>query len=598
MNDPLQPGSPLEQEQAREQELEAAALAEAFAGAGDEERQRLSRIVDMLPCYVVIIDKMRNITFYNRTFEQYFGKPGGKPCHTVLRGQDKPCRFCPPLEPMSIKGTSVMEWVQPRTGYAFRVYSYPFVEADGSHCVLKAGFNVTSSMRVQQALDLSEQSYRAITDNLSIGIALVDRQLRIKAGNIRLSQWFGEGFRLDRPVCELLQCGEFYASAAQDLDSTCLGCPFQASLEDGASHEKELSVTMPDGKERTMRMVTCPVKPGKTTGKKDQVRALILMLEDVTNRLRVNQQLQRARKLEAMSTLAGGIAHEINQPLSALHLYASGLQMLLEKQNELPQETTQERLSLIMREADKIRGIISHMRALVMQEGRVNLREIALGPAIDNALALMRQQTSSRGVRLEVDVPRNLPLVLCHDLQLEQVLVNLLANALHALDSCNAGGDRAAREKYGPPTILIKAYSLADNNSRVRLEVADSGPGLPKGSERIFDPFYTTKERHEGMGLGLSIVHGLVSLWGGEISASPRHEKYGGAAFYVDLPKAESAPLSGTGPDTSTGKAPERKPERASEVFSVNSGQSAGSRPVRVHKISRPKKPNREGGST
>lgn len=544
---------------------ESAALASAFAEASKQDRERLAKIVDLLPCYVVIINKERRITFYNKAFEQYFGKPGDRACHMAMRGSAAPCRFCPPFDRGTGDSPGVMDWVQPGTGTAFRVHSHPFTEADGSISILKAGYNVTSTMRVQQALDLSEQSYRAITDNLSIGIALVDPHLRIKAGNIRLSQWFSEGFRLDRPVCELLQCGEFCKSAAVDLDFACPDCPFQASVADGASHEKELTVTLADGKERVMRMVTCPVKPGKT-GRSSQVRALILMLEDITNRLRVNQQLQRARKLEAMSTLAGGIAHEINQPLSALHLYASGLQMLLEKQNELPRATTEERLSLIMREADKIRGIISHMRALVMQEGRVPMQRVALRPVLDSTLALMRQRFEDRKVRLTVDVPDNLPDLHSNDLQLEQVLINLLANALHALDSENASH---AKHPPLPPAVLIRAQ-LIPELGRVRLEVADSGPGLPKGSERIFDPFYTTKERHEGMGLGLSIVHGLVSLWGGEISARPRHATLGGAAFYVDLPLArnDTAQASELSASTSAGKSagpgfePARQPVR------------------------------------
>ena len=565
---------------------ESAALAAAFATAPAQDRERLAAIMDLLPCYVVIINKERRITFYNKAFERYFGKPGDRPCHAVMRGSAAPCRFCPPFDRGTGESPGVMDWVHPGTGTAFRVHAHPFTESDGSVSILKAGYNVTSTMRVQQALDLSEQSYRAITDNLSIGIALVDPHLRIKAGNIRLSQWFSEGFRLDRPVCELLQCGEFCKSAAVDLDFACPDCPFQASVADGASHEKELTVTLADGKERVMRMVTCPVKPGKTTGRSSQVRALILMLEDITNRLRVNQQLQRARKLEAMSTLAGGIAHEINQPLSALHLYASGLQMLLEKQNELPRATTEERLSLIMREADKIRGIISHMRALVMQEGRVPMQRVALRPVLDSTLALMRQRFEDRKALLTVDVPENLPDVHSNDLQLEQVLINLLANALHALDSENA---THARRPARQPAVLVRAQLLPELR-RVRLEVADSGPGLPKGSERIFDPFYTTKERHEGMGLGLSIVHGLVSLWGGEISARARHATLGGAAFYVDLPlardanpaaaaQAAAAEADGAPPaaDLSSAKvATPPRPSRAVRVRKISHGGKGG----------------------
>lgn len=559
-----------------------AALVSAFAEASGQDRERLARIVDLLPCYVVVINQDRRITFYNKAFADYFGKPGKNPCHAALRGQAAPCRFCPPFEQLS-EGGGVMDWVQPGTGTAFQVHSYPFIEADGSRAVLKAGYNVTSTLRVQQALDLSEQSYRAITDNLSIGIALVDPHLRIKAGNIRLSQWFHEGFRLDRPVCELLQCGEFYKSAAVDLDFACPQCPFQASVADGASHEKELTVTLADGKERVMRMVTCPVK-SSTTAKKAPVRALILMLEDITNRLRVNQQLQRARKLEAMSTLAGGIAHEINQPLSALHLYASGLQMLLEKQNELPRATTEERLSLIMREADKIRGIIAHMRALVMQEGRVPTQRVALRPIIDSTTSLMNQQLENRKVRLTIDVPDDLPEVHSNDLQLEQVLINLLTNSLHALDSENATHIKNGRD----PSILIRAQ-LMPELGRVRLEVADSGSGLPAGSERIFDPFYTTKERHEGMGLGLSIVHGLVSLWGGELSARPRHPFLGGAAFYVDLPLADAVPP--------TAEAPRPSPDPAAKEAAPSGAgaprPSAPARAVRVRKVSPPGKPEK-----
>ena len=524
------------------------ALAEALSVSSDAERERLERIMNLLPCYVALINTNQQIIFHNKAFEDYFGVPEGRACYKALRDQDARCRFCPMLNSLDGSGnTGVMEWIHPNNGHAFRVYSYSFTDVDGTTCLLEAGFNITANLRVQQALNLSEQSYRVITDNLSIGIALIDPQLRIKAGNIRLSRWFAEGFRLDRRVCELLQCGEHWSSAAEDKDINCPDCPFKASLADGQGHEKELAVTFSDGKERIVRLVTCPITTGKLGT--ERVRALVLMLEDITNRLRVNQQLHRARKIEAMSTLASGIAHEINQPLSALHLYASGLQMLFEKQGALSQETTQERIGLIMREAEKIRSIITHMRALVMREGRVPLTSVSLAAGVENALALLRNQLQERKVQTEVDIPEALPRVVSNELQLEQVLVNLLSNAMHALDE-----DVHCQDSALPRRIRVKAYVLPDAGmshpferdylsegktedapGRVRLEVADSGSGLNKEGERIFDPFFTTRERHEGMGIGLSIVHGLVTLWGGEITAVPRHPELGGAAFFVDL---------------------------------------------------------------
>lgn len=519
--------------EARQEERQAAALGEALSTAGGAERERLERIMNLLPCYVALIDEDHKVLYHNAAFEEYFGVPNDRPCYTVMRGLETPCFFCPPLKSLKGRGRpSVTEWVHPDNRHAFRVHSYPFIDPDGTACVMEAGFNVTANIRVQQALDLSEQSYRAITDNLTIGIALLDPELRIKTGNTRLSKWFAEGFRLDRKVCGLLRCGVNWATA--DLgEEFCPDCPFKVSFKDGQGHEKEFSAVLPDGKERSLRMVTCPVMSGK--GQVGRLRAMILMLEDITNRLHVNQQLQRARKLEAMNTLAGGIAHEINQPLSALHLYASGLQMLLEKPGDLPQGTTQERLNLIMREADKIRSIISHMRSLVTREGRVELAPVSLAAAVQSVSDIMLQQLEARGVSLVAEIPDFLPLVQANEIQLEQVLVNLLSNAMHAMDG------KPIRDDGQERCIRVRAYIMPETG-RVRLEVADSGLGLPPARERIFDPFYTTKERHEGMGLGLSIVHGLISLWGGEISAIAHHPDLGGAVFFIDLHMAAENP--------------------------------------------------------
>ena len=173
-------------------------------------------------------------------------------------------------------------------------------------------------------------------------------------------------------------------------------------------------------------------------------------------------------------------------------------------------------------------------RALVMQEGSVPVEPVDLAATVDTSLGVMRQQLETRKIRVIRDFAAQLPPVRSNAVQLQQVVVNLLANAIHALDGCT--------QEKGPgftPQILLKA-SLDESGTKVRLEVADNGPGLPKGSERIFDPFFTTKEKHQGMGLGLSIVHAMISLRGGEIGAVSHHPKLGGASFFVDLHTADA----------------------------------------------------------
>jgi signal transduction histidine kinase len=501
---------------------------------GAAQDEPLGRIVNLMPCYVMLVDAEHRILAHNAAFEKFFGPPDGKPCYAALRGLERPCVFCPFLqEGKNGKPAAAVEWVHPQSGRAFRVHAAPFVGDDGTPCVLKTGFNITSDLRMQQALDLSEQSYRAITDNLSIGIALLDTSLRIKAGNIRLSRWFGGLFCLDARICTILRCGSEYERAVNEEKFYCPECLFRASLLDGASHEKEYGLRLNStDKERMIRLVTCPVKPGRGTGR--QVKALIMMLEDITGRLQVNMQLQRARKQEAMNTLAGGIAHEINQPLSALHLYAGGLQMLLEKDANLAPSILRERLGLIMREADKIRSIIANMRAMVKLESPLPLQPVSLRKVADGVLTMMKHRMTLKKVDVRMEIAPSLPPVLCNEVQLEQVLVNLLSNAMHALDGLgDADGVRRV--------VLLRAAPLPGTR-KVRLEVADSGAGLSVDTERIFDPFYTTGNGSGGMGLGLSIVHGLAALWGGVINAVAHHEELGGAAFLLDLPAADETP--------------------------------------------------------
>ncbi len=522
--------------------LAAEAVAQAFKGSSKSDFARLEQIMNLLPCYVFLVGPDHTIYFQNKAFVDFFGAGLGKSCHEVLRGSDTPCPVCPPLDGLQSNSSSVMEWISPRTRHVFRVYTYPFHDIDGMTYAMKVGVNITAGVRVQEALDLTEQSYRTITDNLAIGIAMLTLDRRITTGNIRLTEWFGQEFSRGRSICDILKC----ANSVPESERPCPGCLFQTALDALCSQEKEMQVRFISGEDRHVRLLVKPVSP-----KMGKPRALLMMLEDITNRKRVNMQLQRVRKLEAMATLAGGIAHEINQPLSALHLYASGMLMLLDKNNALPRETIEERLNFIMREADKIRSIIAHMRSLVLKQGDVPVGPVNIRRALDEALSLMGHQFLARKIDIVTDIPSNLPLVKSNALQLGQVFLNLLGNAMHAIDSKSpetAETEHAPVEEQQPvpqtssgriPHLSGKVIAISarriEEGKKVCIEVADSGPGLPKGSERIFDPFYTTKESHQGMGLGLSIVHGLVNLWGGEVSARVKHPKLGGAVFFIVL---------------------------------------------------------------
>ncbi len=482
------------------------------------ERARMFELLDVLPAYVMLIDQDRVIRFDNRMSRQLFGRSEGRPCYQALYGRGSPCAHCPPFSVFTAGAIQVHEWASATTNTAFRVHSYPFDDLDGRKLVLKIGINITAGVRAQHALDLSEQRYRSIADNLTLGIALLDPQLHAVTVNPRLVEWFGDAAARGTPICDILhrQCCE---TGDRLLDENCI---FRRALREKKNQEKEFSLLTAGAENRHFRLVACPI----LTRKKD-VRALVMMLEDITDRHNLAIRMQHLRRLEAMGTLAGGIAHEINQPLSALHLYASGLQMLLEQGDDVPPSRVMERISLILGQAEKIQQIISHMRALVMQDDITPPAAVSLREAVDGALALVGTQLLVHNITVNVGLPDELPPVHANPVQLEQVLINLLVNAMHALDTV---------ERPGKTIDICMGVCEAD---RLRLRVVDNGPGLRGLEDRVFDPFFTTKEAHKGMGLGLSIVHAFVNAWGGEIRARG-NESNSGAAFTLTLRVADA----------------------------------------------------------
>jgi C4-dicarboxylate-specific signal transduction histidine kinase len=277
---------------------------------------------------------------------------------------------------------------------------------------------------------------------------------------------------------------------------------FRQTLEDKKNHERDFSPLTFTGEQRHFRLVSCPI-----LARSGEAKGITMMLEDTTERHNVNQRLQQLHRLEAMGTLAGGVAHEINQPLSALHLYASGLHLLLEQQVDIPVSRIMERLSLILGQTEKIREIISHMRALVLHEATPSPEPVSVASGVEGALALVGSQLLAHGVRVASEIPVDTPKVRANRTQFEQVLINLLINAMHALDTV----EREAKK------IRISAEETAEG--QVRIRVIDNGPGVQGVEEQIFTPFFSTKDPHQGMGLGLSIVHAFASAWGGEIRA-------------------------------------------------------------------------------
>jgi signal transduction histidine kinase len=238
----------------------------------------------------------------------------------------------------------------------------------------------------------------------------------------------------------------------------------------------------------------------------------------------LNQQLQesqahlvQAGKLAAVGTLAAGVAHELNQPLMVIRGQA---QLLLD---DTLAPAARQRVERIERQTEKMMRVIDHLRTFGRRSSGT-AQPVALNQVVDEALLLIGQQIRDRTIALELALAAPAPVALAEANEVEQILLNLLSNAVDAL-----------AERGGPGRIVVRTWADA---AGCHLSVGDDGPGIaPEVLARIFDPFFTTKEIGKGTGLGLSISRQIARHWGGDLTVVSTPGA--GATFTLSLPRGE-----------------------------------------------------------
>ncbi len=242
-----------------------------------------------------------------------------------------------------------------------------------------------------------------------------------------------------------------------------------------------------------------------------------VFLREVTDRRYLEQQLQQAEKLSTLGQLISGVAHELNNPLSVINGYAQLLTMRPSVDEKIRAD-----LLKIQHESERaskiVHNFLSFARKYPMEKAYVQLNDL-----IEATLELLDYDLRASGIRIERELSKNLPKVFADPNQMEQVFLNIINNATQAMEGIS-------NEKI----LKIHTESTAPH---VRVEIIDSGDGIPTALlNKIFDPFFSTKELGAGTGLGLSISHNIIKEHSGNIYAKNRPE--GGAVFTIELPIA------------------------------------------------------------
>jgi len=355
------------------------------------------------------------------------------------------------------------------------------------------------------ALGLRDYQARLL-ENANALILGIDRGWRITACNRALLELVG----FDRDEVLGRDVRDFLMPEQRQY----LTAAFAAALV--GQHHAAVTVALPTRRQGTVRTVWSIAPVGRVGVVGGPIEAVVAIGQDMSQIEALQQQIIRAERLATLGELAAGVVHELNNPLTSITVYAEYLVRKLDVQGA--EAADLEKLRRIGASAQRILRFSRDLVQYARPSGR-DLEPIDLSAVVRQSVSICEHLVERGGVTMGIEVDSELPVVRAVRGQLEQVLINLITNAVHAVEN---GG-----------RVVVRAQ--ADSASTVALEVADSGPGIPdEDREKIFEPFFTTKSDGKGTGLGLPIVRNIVEQHRGEICVG--RSDLGGAAFRVILP--------------------------------------------------------------
>lgn len=293
---------------------------------------------------------------------------------------------------------------------------------------------------------------------------------------------------------------------------------------EGESGALEFQIISLKGQYRWLETHAVPLRNSK-----GEIMSLLGITRDITGRKHAEEEVRKhdtevahASRLTVMSEMASTLAHELNQPLSAISNYTRGCMRRIRSSSSNKEEILAA-MDLVCDQAERAGAIIRSIRAFVKKGDSARMPS-RINNIVRDAMRFADPEARQHGVTLRLSLADQLPPVLADAIQIEQVILNIVRNAIEAMDSM----------KFGKREIVIE--TVACEGDVIEVRVKDMGPGLSSLQiEEVFDPFFTTKPT--GMGMGLTISRSIIEAHGGRLWATPNSG--GGLTFQFKLPMSE-----------------------------------------------------------
>ncbi len=485
------------------------------------ELRKLSQTVEQSPSTVMITDTSGRIEYVNPKFTQLTGytpeEVRGQNPSILKSGDTDSSEYRRLWETISAGG----EWRgvfhnRKKNGelYWESACIAPIRDGEGkiTHFVAVKE-DITEYKRLQE-------QFRRVFESAPSGMVMVDAEGKIVLANPHTQKLFGyrDEELIGQPI-ELL-VPERTRDVHRKHRENFLRAPRARIM--GAN--RDLVGRRKDGSEFSIEIGLSPV---------EHEQFVLAAIADVTARKEAEREAKRrldelahVSRVASIGEMASGLAHEINQPLTAIVSYAEACRLMLQSGRE-HREVLLSSLEQISRQGERAGDIIHRLREFV-RKGKLERRPVDLNDLVDGVLDMLRHEIDRHGVELRLERGQALPTVNADNVQIEQVIFNLVRNAIEAMESNEPG----SRE------LTIGTRRVQPDESAVEVFVSDTGEGLAaERAERVFDAFYSTKQH--GMGLGLSITRTIVQAHGGRIWAAANQNR--GTTLRFTLPVGDTS---------------------------------------------------------
>ena len=438
----------------------------------------------------------------------------GQKCYKILYSRNSPCDACPTFEVGRKRQPALSPGYHP-TSYRGKIpclYSYAIFDGDDIEAFVMLDFDFPALDALEEKLRRTNAFLSNLIHSAVDCVIAADRNGKLLIFNDSAAEVFG--YTVEEAL-NSLNIRDLYP------DGKAREVMHKLQLEEYGGRGKlktyHTDVLAKNGERIPISLYAAIIYED------DREVATIGFFHDLRDRLRINAELEKTQlqllqseKMASLGKLAAGVAHQINNPLGGITLYAK----LALEEYEL-EEGVREDLGRILRDAERCRDTVKELLEFTRQTRHL-MRPHDINEVISRTLFLLENQSLFQNIEIEKKIGESLPPVQADIQQLNHLFMNIILNAAQAMD--------------GKGKLWIETFKVPAKE-QIGIEISDTGPGIAEEDlPHIFEPFYTTKEEGEGTGLGLSLAYGIVENHGGHITVC--NKSTGGALFNISLPIA------------------------------------------------------------